>query len=87
MCIMFTFLPIALPCFFALYLFETVLGIEGKKNERTCVITCVNKLLVQALESCPFSEVTPCTCCSANLSTFYRENSKSAGLVNAYMDS
>ena len=52
------------------------------------VITCVNnKSLVQALESCPFSEVTPCTCCSANLSTFYQENSKSAGLVNAYMDS
>ena len=24
--------------------------------------------------------------CSANLSKFYRENSKSAGLVNAYMD-
>ena len=56
-------------------------------DERTRVITCVNKSLVQALESCPFSEVTPCTCCSANLSTFYRENSKSAGLVNAYMDS
>ena len=54
---------------------------------RTRVITCVNKSLVQALESCPSSEVTPCTCCSANLSTFSRENSKSAGLVNAYMDS
>ena len=50
-------------------------------DERTCVITCVNKSLVHALESCPSSEVTPRTCCSANLSTFSRENSKSAGLV------
>ena len=56
-------------------------------DERTRVIACVNKSLVQALESCPFSEVTPSTCCSANLSIFYRENSKLAGLVNAYMDS
>ena len=51
------------------------------------VITCVNKSLIQALASCPSSEVTPCTCCSANLNTFSRENSKSAGIVNAYMDS
>ena len=49
--------------------------------------TRINKLLVQALESCPFSEVTSFTCYSVNLSTFYRENLKSAGLVNAYMDS
>ena len=56
-------------------------------DERTRVITRVNKSLVQALDSCPSSEVTPCTCCSANLSTSSRENSKSAGLVNAYMDS
>ena len=56
-------------------------------DERMRVIACTNKSLVQALESCPFSEVTPSTCCSANLSTFYRENLKSAGLVNAYMDS
>ena len=55
-------------------------------DEWTSVITCVNKSLVQALTSCP-SEITPCTCCSANLSTFSRENSKSAGLVNACMDS
>ena len=32
--------------------------------ERTRVITCVNKSLVHALESCPSSEVTPRTCCS-----------------------
>ena len=57
-------------------------GDEGKR-----VITRVNKSLVQALESCPSSEVIPCTCCSANLSTFSWENSKSDGLVNAYMDS
>ena len=56
-------------------------------DERTRIITCVNKSLVHALESCPSSEVTPRTCCSANLSTFSRENSKSAGLVNAYIDS
>ena len=39
-------------------------------DERTRVITCVNKLLVHALESCPSSEVTPWTSYSANLSTF-----------------
>ena len=39
------------------------------------------------LESCPLSDITPCICCFANLSIFSRENSKSAGLVNAYMDS
>ena len=39
----------------------------------TRVITCVNKWLVLAVESCPSSEFTPCTCCSANLSTFSRE--------------
>ena len=36
-------------------------------NERTQVITCVNKSLVHALKSCLSSEVTPRTCCSANL--------------------
>ena len=46
-------------------------------DERTRVNTSVNKSLVQALESCPSSD--------ANLSTFSRENSKSAGLANAYM--
>ena len=51
-------------------------------DERTHVNTCVNKSLVQALESCPSSDVTPCTCCSANLSTFSRVNSKSAGLYS-----
>ena len=56
-------------------------------DERTRVITCVIKSLVHALESCPSSEVTPRTCCSANLCTFSRENSKSASLVNAYIDS
>ena len=48
-------------------------------DERTHEITCVNKSLLQTLENCPSSEVTPCTCCSANISTFSRENSKSAG--------
>ena len=48
---------------------------------RTRVITCVNKSLVQALESCR-SPHAP-----AVLPTLVRENSKSAGLVNAYMDS
>ena len=53
-------------------------------DERTrVIITCVNN----ALESCPSSEVTQRTCCSANLSAFSRENWKSAGLVNAYIDS
>ena len=54
-------------------------------DEKTRVNTCMRKykLLVQALESCPSSDV----CCSANLSTytFSRGNPKSAGL--AYMDS
>ena len=49
------------------------------KDERTRVNTCVNKSLVQALESCPSSD--------ANHSTLSRENSKLAGLANAYMDS
>ena len=52
-------------------------------DERMRVNTCVNKSLVQALESCPSSA----TFCSANLSTFSYGNSKSAGLANAYMDS
>ena len=56
-------------------------------DERTRVIMCVNKSVVHTLKSCPSSEVNPCTCCSANPSTFSRENSKSAGLVNAYIDS
>ena len=56
-------------------------------DERTHVNTCVNKSLVQVLESCPSSDFIPCTCCSANFSTFSRENLKSAGLVSAYMDS
>ena len=49
-------------------------------HERMRVNACVNKSLVQALKS---SDVTP----PSNLSTFSRKNSKSAGLVNAYMDS
>ena len=56
------------------------------RNERMCVNTCVNKSLVQALESCPSNDVTLCICCFANLSNFSCENSNSAGLVNTYMD-
>ena len=42
-----------------------------------------NKLLFQALESSPvvFLVMLP-ACCSANRSTFYGRNFKSAGLVN-----
>ena len=40
---MFTFLPIALPCFFALYLFETVLGIEEKKKWKDARISGVRE--------------------------------------------
>ena len=58
--------------------------VHGGPARNARVITRANKLLVQALRSCP-SEVTSCTCCSANLTS--RENSKSAALVNAYMDS
>ena len=56
-------------------------------DERTSVYTCINKSLFQALKSCPSSGVTPCTCCSVNLSTFSRGNSKSAGIANACVDS
>ena len=43
-----------------------------------------NKSLFQALESSPvvFLVMLP-ACCSANRSTFYGRNSKSAGLANA----
>ena len=49
------------------------------------VNTCVNKSLVQALESCPSSDTTP----PAVLPNFVhsRENSKSAGIATANMDS
>ena len=60
---------------------ERVTCLPGRCDERTRVLTCVK---FHALKSYPSSEVTPCTCCSANLNTFSRENSKSAGLVNAY---
>ena len=44
----------------------------------------VNKSLFQALETLPvvFLVMLP-ACCSANRSTFYGRNSKSAGLANA----
>ena len=48
-------------------------------DERTRINTCVNKSLVQTLESCPLSDAS--ACCSANLSTFSRENSKSCWLI------
>ena len=46
---------------------------------------CVNKLLVQALESCPSSDATPPAVLPTSVPS--RENSKSAGIANANMDS
>ena len=57
-------------------------------NERMHTNVCVNKSVFQfqAFTSCP-SDVTPLTVSSAKLITFSLGNSKSAGLVNAYLDS
>ena len=51
---------------------------------------CVNKSYISGAREFTSwlpSEVTPRTCCSANLSTFSLGKSKSAGLANAYVDS
>ena len=52
-------------------------------DKRTCINTCVNKSLVQTLESCPLSDAS--ACCSANLVPFLMKIRSHAGLLNAYM--
>ena len=53
-----------------------------RSDKRVHLNKCVNKLLVQALDSCP-STGHP-TCCSVSFSTFFCGNLKSAGIANVY---
>ena len=54
------------------------------RNERMHINTCVNTLQVQALESCPSSDVTPSVVLPAlDLVPYLVENLKSVSLANA----